>query len=108
MFGHSIIRTTGQWWKVLLFCSTVLSGGILLFWGVIEMQVSDPPAHSFLLAVVGLLLGFFGFVFALTAVYCPACRTRWVWLAVRQQNTGQWLRWLLSQTECPVCKKARA
>jgi hypothetical protein len=104
LFNHSIIKATGQWWKVLLFGSVSLSGVILLFWGISEMLGDASGAHGPVLAIVGLLSGLFGFFLGLTTIYCPMCRTRWVWLAIKEKDVDQWGRWLLSQSECPTCK----
>ena len=104
MFEHSIIKTTGQWWKVLLSCAAVLSGGALLLWAVIQLQDRDASSAASAFIVSGMLLGCFGLLFACTAIYCPKCKARWVWRGIKGQEAGQWLGWLLRHSKCPVCK----
>ncbi len=58
--------------------------------------------RAYLLLSSGVLLWLIGVVFPLISIACPRCKTRWLWLAATQPNLD-WYRWLISQTQCPVC-----
>ncbi len=100
MYEHSIIRRTGQWWKALGAYISAVASGLIMFWGLYQQNIFLPAVFS------GMAIMFGGFVFGAVAIRCPLCRTKWAWLAVRTQNVGQWLPWLLNQQRCPVCQVA--
>src|SRR5690348_14212923 len=93
MFNYSVLKTTGQWWKAVLSFVSILGGGALMYYGLSHSSAIVP-------ILSGIVVVALGFVFACTAIRCPLCRARWVWLGVNGQNSRQWLAWLLMQTEC--------
>lgn len=99
MFDQSVIKKTGQSWKAWLSCVTVIGGGASTFYGLSYGSLLFP-------VLIGIVLVGFGLVFACTAIRCPSCGARWVWLGFKGQNAMQWLPWLLNQAECPVCQGA--
>jgi len=106
VFENCVLKTSGQWWKAIFSFICVVGSGAAMLYGL--SQLGDSTAQSSLpLLFGGMVLGMFGFVFACTAIRCSLCGARWVWLGVKGQSPNQWLGWLLSQSECPVCKSAR-
>ncbi len=104
MFNQSIIRSSGQWWKVVIsFCSVVI-GGLSLLLGLHTLRGNNSNLVIFLI-LFGILLGLSGIAFAIFAIRCRNCGARWVWLALSKQKYNQWLFWLLSQSKCPTCGK---
>ena len=100
MFDRSVIKRTGQWWKAIVASAVLGIGAVAMFSGLFLMG-----AHRalFFLVILGMFLGFCGFLFAVIAIRCPHCGVRWVWRAMAGEGSGQWLRSLLAQAECPAC-----
>jgi hypothetical protein len=100
MFDRSVIKRTGQWWKAMVAFVTVSAGTVAMFSGLLLMG-----RHRALVGLVllGILVTFSGFIFAVTTIRCPYCGVRWVWRAIAGE--GQWLKLLLGQSECPACSR---
>jgi hypothetical protein len=98
----SIIRASGQWWKLVAAFWTIVAGGLLMWAGISMLQPGAP--HSVLALLIGGVLSvFLGLAFACVAVRCQSCGARWVWLSVNGQSARNYGQWLLSLSECPVC-----
>ena len=102
MSGATLIRRTGQWWKLQVAFGMLLVGGASMFFGLrnLERQPWWIPA---VLVLGGIVVVFGSLVFGCIAVRCPKCRAPWIWMAVKGQESGQWLQWLLSLSKCPRC-----
>jgi len=96
MFDNSVIKKTGQWWKAQLAYVTSVGGALVMLYGIYHGSLLLPTLG-------GLAAAIFGFVFACTAIRCPSCGSKWVWVAVSGQASNQWFPWLLSRSECPAC-----
>jgi hypothetical protein len=102
MFNISIIKKTGQIWKLNVTFLSLMSGSGLLFYGVHIMD-TKPYASVAPLVVGGLIIDLASVIFGCLSVRCPHCKARWLWQAVSSQSPGNWLSWLMSRTECPKC-----
>jgi hypothetical protein len=103
VFNNSVLKTTGQLWKGLVFVLVALGGVVLLVSGIANMQNPESAAIGFQLTMAGLITTLLGLVFVCTAIYCPKCRSRWVWHAIKEQDAGKWISWLLTRSKCPAC-----
>jgi hypothetical protein len=102
MFNASVIRKTGQWWKLVVSMAATVTGGIGMFVARQEMSASAAWLPlAMMLGGIGLCLG--GLVFACVSIRCPRCRAHWFWAAVSRRASGEWLPWLLSHPTCPNC-----
>ena len=100
MYEESIIRKTGQWWKLGLAFGGFFVGGILILGG---LTVIASNQTAILVVLAGIVFGVASFVYSCSAIRCPSCGARWVWLGISGKSTGQWLNWLLNQSSCPKC-----
>jgi len=102
MFDSSVIKQTGQWWKLIVsFFGVLLGGGVIFLadhcrkqWGAELWGITMLGGSAFSLGC---------FCFACLSIRCPTCRSRWFWDGVRGQGVRNWLAWLLSQRTCPRC-----
>lgn len=79
-----------------------LAAGAGMLWAQINIRALGPADFtSIMLGSVALGLG--AFTFECLSVRCPDCGARWMWMAVRRQSVGQWLRWLTTLSACPTC-----
>ena len=99
---QSVIDRTGQRWKWLSAQAMLIVGGFVMFFGINKL---DAEGAYFGVAMFGLLLAICALLFGWLAIRCPACGSRWVWVAMSTQKPGNWLVWLEQQTVCPSCRK---
>ena len=101
MFEDSVIRKTGQLWKMYLFFWGVVIGGLVMFYGLANLGNAE---IGFALSLSGMGVGIFSFIFGCVSIRCPKCNARWLWQGVSGKSSKEWLHWLLSHSECPKCK----
>lgn len=98
MGSSSIIKRTGQLWKVRLSLCCGLAGiGIMLVGGLI---FTFP-----LLLLVGIHLVLGSIVFASVTIRCPVCRASWLWdwtSRTERERLGP-VSSLMKLSECPRC-----
>ena len=99
MFDQSIIKTSGQWPKLVAFFVGNMIGGVLIFAAVRDFQAEAGPW----LFLIGMGLTITSFFFGVLAIRCPRCKARWLWQALSQQKHSEWLPHLLSHSRCPAC-----
>lgn len=95
MFESSVIRITGQWWKLIVALFLVIGGGTAVAFG--------PAEYSPLLVIIGAAIALAGFCFACITIRCPSCGKRWFWEAVSTQSHREWLSHVLGREDCPSC-----
>jgi len=100
MFDHSIVTKSGQLWKFWLGLSGVMIGGLSMMIGLVILK----HEIGIILLLSGSVIAVMSFVFECMAIRCPGCKSRWLWTAIKSQDSSNWLWWLFSQTECPTCK----
>lgn len=89
MFKDSVIRNTGQWWKLVTGIAALLMGSIAPFFQASGMSWT-----------VGTILAAVGYGFALAFIRCPGCGQRWFWKAlIYSEIYGA----LFKERNCPSC-----
>jgi hypothetical protein len=101
MFENSVIRKTGQLWKMYVFFCGAVIGGLIMFYGLANLE-NNKIGLAFSLAGMG--AGIISFVFGCVSIRCPKCKAPWLWQGVSGKSSKGWLHWLLSRSECPKCK----
>lgn len=90
MLPNSVIRATGQNWKLGLAILSLLVGSFApLFHG------------SGISWTGGTVLACAGYAYGLLAIRCPDCGIRWFWQAALQ---AELYKPLMTQSNCPSCK----
>jgi len=102
LFASSVIRKTGQWWK-LAAATWALLIGVSTY--LIAKLLPEAPAFALATAVgaVGIVVALFSVVLACYSIRCPSCGARWILLALSGQSVGGWGHWLMSLSACPKC-----
>ena len=109
MFEKSVVRLSGQWWKLVVSGLLVIVGVVgLVFFPSLLSGGREKLALYFL--VVAFVFGLGALVFACVSLRCPSCRARWVWAAVSQRDHREWLMYswlgLASATAGPIMLEA--
>lgn len=95
---QSLIRRTGQSWKVVTGFVGMIVGGSIMLAAILADHLVGTLAG--IAAVAGAIVG------SCLCVRCPLCRDAWVWRAMRTQDASSWVPWLLTLTNCPRCARA--
>lgn len=100
----SIVSATNQSWKMNTFYLSLGVSGLFMFAGdyIGNLVSMSQPAY---LNIAGTLLSMVSFIAICLSIKCPKCKDKWLWRAVSNSKSGDWLFWLKSQTSCPVCKQ---
>jgi hypothetical protein len=102
MFDSSVIKKTGQWWKMLAAFSGIVAGGVIM--AIAFAVMNSLTAESFFVCMfVGMVFVFVSACFGCISIRCPSCGKRWIWEAVRKQPASMWLASLLGNRVCPDC-----
>jgi hypothetical protein len=101
--ASSVIRKSGQWWKVAIASWAVILGAGLVAYQLTQLSGTSPESPP-IFAWVGSALALIGFLIACIAVRCQNCGVPWIWLGMTQQSAGSWMN-SLAQSECPRCHK---
>lgn len=91
MFQNSVIRKTGQLWK--------------LYVGIVAMtfgSVAPVFEQSGLSWTAGTIIAVVGYVFTLAFVSCPECGQRWFYRAMLY---AEMYGPLFGKSQCPACNK---
>lgn len=99
MSPQSIIKKTGQAWKLYVFAILLVVGFICTFWG----QAHTQDVYGGAVLGIGLFAGLTSLIFPAVAVRCPSCGARWFWLAISEIHKDHWLNTILNFTACPRC-----
>jgi hypothetical protein len=91
MSNKSILRTSGQVWKLVIAIAALLLGSVL-------------PAFSAtgLSWTAGTILSIAGYAFGVLLIRCPACGARWFWDALMHAEI---YKAVLTKPECPACRQ---
>jgi hypothetical protein len=102
MIPASILRSTGQLWKMRAFyIGFAISGALMFSANLFIEQLSSGQFTTIML--FGVVLALSTLVFAINSIKCPNCHARWFWMAISKQKSGEWLNLLENQSACPVC-----
>lgn len=91
MQASSVLRLTGQNWKLVLGVAALVAGSVAPLW----------PATG-LTWTTGTVLAIAGYAFTCLAVRCPACGSRWFWQAAL--DAGLYAP-IFKGSACPSCKR---
>ena len=89
-----------KFWVFFLACPLV---GLVLIAIVLKGLAGENVNLSIFLVLSGLGISLAGFILGCGTIRCPGCGARLLWKAVREQQSGNWLAWLMSLKRCPVC-----
>jgi len=103
MFDNSIVKRTGQMWKLYLSFILLLLGSASIFGSIISAKTTSYSLMAILI-FGGLIVSLSSLIFVIVSVRCPNCKAPWFWQGISGKSPGSWLLWLMSQTECPKCK----
>ena len=103
MYDHTIIKKTGQGWKMILSCTLEVIGGVLLVVSITNLGNSQ---HAMAGLLFGMLMVVIGFIYECLGISCPNCKMRWVWFSKSNESSGNWILWLSSLASCPECGEA--
>ena len=98
----SLLRRSGQIWKVLLFVGMLVLGSLATF---MQGILNDPLGSKLALQVawggVGLIVA--SLFWGAQAVICPQCGLKLFVHAFRNQGFFTWFAWVLQVESCPAC-----
>jgi hypothetical protein len=89
MFSNSVIRKTGQWWKLVVGTVVLLVGSIVPAFEASGMSWT-----------VGTILAVLGYGFIIAFIRCPSCELRWFWKALLY---AEMYGPLFKKAACPDC-----
>jgi hypothetical protein len=89
--AESVIRLTGQYWKLAAGIALLLIGSF-----------APLLAASGISWTMGTVLAVAGYTFACIAIRCPGCGSRWIWQAALDAGL---YRPLFTRPACPQCRK---
>jgi hypothetical protein len=90
MFNSSVIRNTGQWWKLVIGVLALLLGSIA--------PIFESSGMSW---TMGTIVAVIGYGFSLAFIRCPGCGQRWFWRALIY---SEMYRPLFTEPGCPSCE----
>jgi hypothetical protein len=91
MLRNSVIRSTGQTWKLAVAVLALVAGSIVPAFPAAGMSWT-----------VGMIVAVAGYGFGLLLIRCPACRTRWFWDALMNPEV---YKAVLAEPACPKCNE---
>jgi hypothetical protein len=89
MFKDSVIRNTGQWWKLVVGAVALVLGSTVPFFEASGLSWTS-----------GTIIAVIGYGFMLATIRCPGCDQRWFWKALIY---SEMYRPLFTQPNCPSC-----
>ena len=103
IFEHSIIRTTGQIWKVRVWSLGTLVSIAFVLVAFLVFAFSRNNVWFVAASALGIILAISSYVFALISIKCPSCEMRWVFQGIFRIREMNWYDWLAAQSVCPNC-----
>ena len=100
LLKNSIIRKTGQFWKVILAFTGIVLGWIGM---IVALTSFGSKEGGIVVAVVCLVIALTSMLFVFISVRCPKCNSRWVWIAASKKDKSEWPYWFLKLEKCPTC-----
>ena len=101
MFNKSLIKKSGQMWKIYIFCICVLSNSVFLIFYLTNDNLNLYETYFLLLSIV---LASLGMVYGIFFIRCPCCGIHLAQYYIGKENVNRWLISLLNCKTCPVCK----
>jgi hypothetical protein len=91
MLNNSVVKNSGQLWKLFIALALLVLGSIAPLFESLGISITSGTA----IAVVG-------YAFGLLAIRCAECRSLWFWEAAKDAS---WYLPLFKQSSCPKCHK---
>lgn len=105
MFDRSIVKKTGQLWKMGVSTAVLALAAGIMFYEVAGGRQAGGIDGLFWGAA---MLAIGAVVWQAVAIRCPVCGLRWFRAPVKGNHHLNWLIWLLKQPDCPRCKSSGA
>src|SRR6266498_3882365 len=87
----SVVKKSGQDWKLLVGSIGVCAGGALLWWGLHAIWRDSHQAQADPVSTVGgMLLIIISGIATCLSIRCPQCGLKWMWVAVSTQHFARW------------------
>jgi peptidoglycan/LPS O-acetylase OafA/YrhL len=104
MKSRSVIARSHQIWKVVVGAVLLVTGSAACL-VVTYMAASHSPRVDqwYGLQVLGMVIGFAGFVYLCAGTRCPQCGAKWIWMGVMGRLSPKSLDTLLTLERCPTC-----
>ncbi len=91
MLDNSVVKKSGQLWKLIIAVLMLLVGSILPLFESLGVSMT-----------VGTVIALVGYAFGLFAIRCVECRSMWFWEAAKDAS---WYSPLFKKSDCPKCHK---
>lgn len=101
MFNNSLIKKSGQMWKIYIFCMCIVSNGAFLIFYLTNNNLNLYEIYFLLLSII---LASLGMLYGILFIRCPYCGIHLPQYYIGKENVNRWLISLLSCKTCPVCK----
>lgn len=102
MFDQSLLKRSGQLWKLVLGGSSIGVGALLVLLCVSGFQSAD-YTRGLATLFSGFALFFASFAAVIFFVRCPRCHVKLVWRAIAEGNALNVAGSLLTMVRCPRC-----
>jgi hypothetical protein len=102
MFNESVLVRSGQGWKALTFLIGSVLSALSLLTGLMLISGKQATLALYLL-VLGPGIFIWSLLFACSAIRCPYCGARWVWVAISRSPAADWISLLFAQRVCNAC-----
>lgn len=97
MFDNSLIKRSGQFWKLSVSLALSIAGGITIFVALTNVDRLVAAAFT-LIAVSGVALGVGGLVAGCLLVKCPQCGEKLLLMSIKGKSVVDWLPlWVRSE-----------
>lgn len=102
VFTQSFLARSNQQWKLAVGFACLVTGfGVVLMAVTGSVRTDDTGFVLLLLSGFGLMI--VAALWSSLSIRCPNCRGKFLWIAVSQEELGNWGRVLLTRCNCPVC-----
>jgi hypothetical protein len=98
---QSWLKTTGQYWKYLVFCVLILTAGSLFVLFVVHINTDDDSLGWYASTSIAAAAAAFSWLIA--SIRCPRCHRSVAWWILTHASAENWLTQLTDATKCAVC-----
>lgn len=88
MFQDSVIRKSGQWWKIHVSFWGEVIGVLVMFYGLANLENKET---ALVFSLSGMGIGIFSIIYGWVSIRCPKCKAPWLWLGVSGKSSNEWL-----------------
>jgi hypothetical protein len=102
MFHDSLIKKSGQMWKIYTMFLGILAITVSLIFWLTYGQLNLLETYFLL---ISLFLGSLLMLFGIFYIRCPYCGIHLPQYFIKNESYNLWLSTLLNCSKCPICKK---